>query len=109
MISLLAISLVIISTLIGASGAVLLKKGSKRIHLTSLYLIFGLFLYALSTVFYISALKLEQLSVLYPILSIGYVWISLFSIIFLEEKMNMDKWLGILLIIFGVVFIGFGS
>jgi len=46
---------------------------------------------------------------LYPILSIGYVWISLFSIIFLEEKMNMDKWLGILLIIFGVVFIGFGS
>ena len=109
MISLLAILLVLISTLIGASGAVLLKKGSKRISITNFYLIFGLFLYALSTVFYIAALKIEQLSVLYPILSVGYIWISLFSIKFLNEEMNFNKVIGILLIILGVIFIGVGS
>ena len=109
MISMVAVLLVLVSTLIGASGAVLLKKGSDRISMTNLYLISGLFLYALSTVFYIAALKLEQLSVLYPILSIGYVWISMFSIKFLNEKMNINKWTGIFLIIAGVIFIGFGS
>lgn len=109
MISLLAVFLILISTLIGASGAIFLKKGSSRISIKNPKLILGLFLYALSTVFYITALKFEQLSVLYPILSVGYVWISLFSIRFLKEKMNSLKWAGILFIILGVIFIGLGN
>ena len=63
MISMVAVLLVLVSTLIGASGAVLLKKGSDRISMTNLYLISGLFLYALSTVFGLIAISYSRLNI----------------------------------------------
>ncbi len=109
MINLIAVIMMLMATIIGAFGAVFLKKGSKRILSFNFHLLFGVFLYALSVLIYLIALKKEKLSVLYPIVSVGYVWISFFSKWFLGEKMNKWKWLGIFLIIFGVVLIGFGS
>lgn len=109
MINLSAAIMMLIATIIGAFGAVCLKKGCKRILSFNFHLILGIFLYAMSALIYLIALKKEKLSVLYPIVSIGYVWISLFSTWFLGEKMNKFKWMGILLIVLGVILIGFGS
>ncbi|MBI3026969.1 EamA family transporter [Candidatus Woesearchaeota archaeon] len=110
-----AIGLVISATLIGAFGPILLKKASaKRLSkLSSLatnYPLFGgVALYATGTLLFIPALKGGDLSVLYPLVSVAYIWVSLLSVKFLGEKMNKVKWLGIILIIIGVAFIGIGS
>ena len=110
-----AIGLVVLGTLVGAFGPILLKKASaKRLSklsaLATNYPLFGgVALYALGTLLFIPALKGGDLSVLYPFVSLGYVWVSLLSVKFLNEKMNSYKWLGIALIIIGVTFIGIGG
>ena len=110
-----AIVLVITATLIGAYGPILLKKASMK-KLTSLkdlsknYELFGgIFLYGVGTLLFIPALKGGELSVLYPLVAVSYIWVSLLSVKSLGEKMNKFKWLGIVLIIVGVTFIGIGS
>ena len=110
-----AIGLVISATLVGAFGPILLKKASakKLSKISSLirnyHLIGGVALYAVSTIMFIPALKGGDLSVLYPFVSLVYVWVSLLSIKFLGERMNKLKWLGVSLIIVGVSFIGLGN
>ena len=110
-----AIGLVILATLIGAFGPILLKKASakKLSSLSSLLANYPLFggvaLYGVGTVLFIPALKGGDLSVLYPFVALTYIWVSLLSVKFLGEKMNKLKWTGIILIIIGVSFIGIGS
>ena len=110
-----AIGLVVLATLIGAFGPILLKKASAK-KLSSIrslvknyYLFGGVALYGVGTVIFIPALKGGDLSVLYPFVALVYVWVSLLSVKFLGEKMNRLKWIGIALIIFGVTFIGLGN
>ena len=110
-----AILLVILATFVGAFGPIFLKKASAR-KLSSLssvmsnYPLFaGLIFYALGTLLFIPALKGGELSVLYPLVSLTYIWVSFLSVRFLGEKMNKFKWIGIGLIIVGVTFIGLGN
>ena len=110
-----AIGLVILASLIGAFGPILLKKASEKklskisSLITNYALMGGVALYAIGTILFIPALKGGDLSILYPFVSLTYVWVSLLSVKFLGEKMNALKWFGITLIILGVSFIGFGS
>ena len=110
-----AIGLVVLATMLGAFGPILLKKASaKRLSsisslLTNYPLFGGVALYAVGTILFIPALKGGDLSVLYPFVALNYIWVSLLSVKFLGEKMNKFKWFGILLIIIGVTFIGIGS
>jgi len=110
-----AIGLVIAATLVGSFGPILLKKASakKLSEFSSLiknyHLFGGVFLYGLGTLLFIPALKGGDLSVLYPFVALSYIWVSLLSVRFLGEKMNLIKWGGITLIILGVSFIGIGS
>src|SRR3989338_981819 len=110
-----AIGLVIFATLIGAFGPILLKKASEKklSKISSLmanyHLMGGVALYGIGTVLFIPALKGGDLSVIYPFVSLNYIWVSLLSVRFLGEKMNRLKWLGVALIILGVTFIGLGS
>jgi len=110
-----AIGLVVTATIIGSFGPILLKKASaKRLSklkslVTNYPLFGGVALYAIGTLLFIPALKGGDLSVLYPFVALAYIWVSLLSVKFLDEKMNKFKWLGIILIIVGVSFIGFGS
>jgi len=110
-----AVGLVMLGSVIGAFGPIYFKKASKR-KITGIFslilnhnLIIGVALYGLSTVVFIPALKGGDLSILYPLVSLGYIWVSLLSIYFFKEKMNKYKWLGIILIIAGTFFVGFGS
>ena len=110
-----AIGLVILATLVGAFGPILLKKASAgrlsniKSLLENYNLVIGILLYGLSTILFIPALKGGDLSVLYPFVALVYIWVSLLSVKFLGEKMNKYKWVGIALIIIGVSFIGLGA
>ena len=110
-----AIGLVLLSTTLGSFGPLFLKKASGKLtlNLKSIFsnynLLIGLSFYALGTVLFIPALKGGDLSVLYPLVALAYVWVSLLSIKFLDEKMTQLKWLGVSLILVGISLIGLGA
>ena len=107
--------LILFTTLLTSSAQLLYKLGSQTLTfnlfdiLTNYYLIGGVILYVIGGTLMIISFRGGEVSVLYPIIATSYVWVSFLSIIFLNERMNMLKWLGITSIIFGIVFIGFGS
>ena len=108
------IFLVLFATLIGAFGAIFLKKASssfsfKIAFLLNKYLLISLIFYGVSMILYLIALKYGELSTLYPIVATTYIWVSLLSQRFLGEKMNKFKWFGIAFIILGVLFLALGS
>ena len=103
-----AIGLIFISTIIGSFGSLYLKKAATHFKLTIKsilhhHLIAGVILYLSATVFFILALRGGNVNTLYPITSLTYIWVSLLSIKILKEKINYDKWIGIGLIIIGVI------
>ena len=110
-----AICLVLFTTLINAFAQVLYKKGANVLVLdffeliTNYPLIFGACLYLLSAVLLIIALKYGELSILYPIISTGFIWVSFLSVYFFNEIMNLEKWFGVCSIIIGISFIGIGN
>ncbi|PIN68780.1 multidrug transporter [Candidatus Woesearchaeota archaeon CG11_big_fil_rev_8_21_14_0_20_43_8] len=114
-IRLLTVGLAVLATFIGSIGAIILKKGSDRIKLnikaliTNYHLILGIVTYVISAAIFILALRIGDLSFVYPLVATSYIWASLFSVRFLGEKMNKLKWIGIGIIIIGVTFIGMGS
>jgi multidrug transporter EmrE-like cation transporter len=66
----------------------------------------GLGLYLLSTVFFIRGLKTGDLSVLYPMVSVGYIWTLLWAKLFFGEQITRMKITGILIILAGVAQLG---
>ncbi len=106
--------LVFLAGIVGSFGAVFLKLGAMRMtksiwSLINSRLIFGVSLYLGSTVIYLSALKGGELSVLYPMVSLGYIWTLLWSKLFFKEAIGGAKFAGLALIVLGVVLVGMGT
>jgi uncharacterized membrane protein len=105
------IGIVILSTFVTAFSPILLKLGAHKVKslkeaIFNKNIVIGISLYAISYVIVIPALKYGDLSVLYPFVSLSYVWVALLSVKFLKERMSMGKWVGIFLIVLGVSLIG---
>jgi len=73
--------------------------------LTEPFVLLGLFLYAVSTIFWLIVLSRVDLSYAYPMISIGYVLILVLSWVFLSEHISLVRVLGVLLICGGVFLI----
>jgi multidrug transporter EmrE-like cation transporter len=106
--------LVFTASLVGSFGAVFLKKGATRLDGTILSfvnaeLFLGVSLFLGSSVFYALGIRGGQLSVLYPMVSLGYLWTLLWSKLFFQEPLTATKFLGLGLILAGVCFVGMGS
>lgn len=106
--------LVLLASFIGSFGAVFLKSGSHKLrtglrNVINLPLALGVGMYLLSTVFFIVAIRDGELTVLYPLVSLGYVWTLLWSRLFFGEPFTRFKFIGLLLILVGVSFIGLGN
>jgi drug/metabolite transporter (DMT)-like permease len=107
--------LVAIGSFIGSFGAVFLKAGAGRLErnlraiAANWRLLAGVGLFCFSSIFFVLGLKRGELSVLYPIVSLGYVWTLLWSRLFFGERMTRAKIAGIGLILIGVVFVGMGT
>ncbi len=111
-----AIALVLFFTFLTSAAQILYKFAANQLVLTPIglltngYLIGGIVLYVISAILLTIALKGGELSVLYPLIALSYVWVSLISPrLFPTDSMNTLKWVGILFIIGGVGFIGAGS
>ncbi len=111
-------------TLLGAAGQILIKIGAAGsiVHApwttpagiwanlfamaASPYLIGGYSLYAVMTVLFVVTLRDEELTIVYPIIALTYVWVAALSVVFFQEHMNPPKVTGILLIVIGVAVLG---
>ena len=113
MVNLLVLVIVLVGSFIGAFGTLMIKKSTSHYPFLKLFkssfLWLGFFFYGLSTLFYIFALRKEELSIIYPLVSTTYIWTTLFSVKYLKEEMDLWKWIGLSGIIIGVIFVGLGS
>jgi uncharacterized membrane protein len=107
--------LVFACTVLGAAAQILMKIGMARFdpHLTAIVtnvpLIAGYALYGINTLMLVLALREGELSMLYPIIALTYVWVTLLSYGLLHETPNLYKNLGIATIVLGVAILGRGG
>jgi drug/metabolite transporter (DMT)-like permease len=110
-----SIALVTFGSFIGSFSALGLKAGSKRLQrnllsvLTNWPLAAGIAGYLVSSVFFIIGLKNGELSILFPMVSTGYVWTMVWSRVFFKEPFTRGKFLGLALILAGCVLLGLGT
>lgn len=111
-----SILLVLLASFIGSFGAVFLKSGSGHLSSSSIFslilnwrLAAGIVLFVLSSVFFILAIKQGELSVLYPMVSLSYVWTMLWSRLFFGEPFTKGKFLGLAMILAGIFCLGLGT
>lgn len=106
---------VLLGSFIGSFGAVLLKAGAKhaelkiRSLLTNWRLAAGVAAYVLSSVFFVFGLRNGELSILYPMVSLSYIWTVVWSKTFFGEKLTAAKFYALALILFGVALLGMGT
>ncbi len=108
--------LVLACTILGAIGQMFIKTGASQLVTSSPWemlrttpLIAGYSLYGLATILFVIALRDGELSLLYPIISMTYVWVTILSMWLLGEQLNPYKVLGVGSIVLGVSLIGRGS
>jgi multidrug transporter EmrE-like cation transporter len=108
--------LVFCCTLLGAAAQILMKTGANHMAhpgllgmATNLPLMGGYCLYGLSTVLLVLALKDGELSLLYPVIALTYVWVTALSFVVFHDDINPWKLLGIVLIVSGVAVLGKGG
>jgi multidrug transporter EmrE-like cation transporter len=110
-----SVLLVFACTILGAAAQLLMKVGMAHFNpaplalLTNVPLIAGYVLYGINTLMLVLALKDGELSMLYPIIALTYVWVTLLSYAVLGEKANVFKNLGIAIIVIGVGVLGRGG
>ncbi|KLU60183.1 putative 4-amino-4-deoxy-L-arabinose-phosphoundecaprenol flippase subunit ArnF [Peptococcaceae bacterium CEB3] len=112
--------LTIVSVVLSAIGQILVKLGAENLDLSfkgskvfySLLLILrnvpimsGVIIYGLSFLLWIKVLSKVPLSYAYPMVSLGYILIMIFSYFLFHENISLTRLVGILLIIAGVVFV----
>ena len=107
--------LVFACTVLGAAAQILMKVGMSHFQptipalLTNIPLMLGYVLYGMNTLMLVLALREGELSMLYPIISLTYVWVTLLSYLLLHEPPNFYKNLGIIVIVAGVAVLGRGG
>ncbi len=112
-----------VGTLIGAFGPIYLKRGSGMLNRESLHtfkqfirstignraLLIGITCYALGFIIYTISLSGADVSVLYPLGSVAYIWVTILSKIILGEHITRLKIAGVICIIAGAALVGLGS
>jgi len=113
--------LVVCCTIIGAAAQVLIKKGAGALGpnptmvqtalamLLTPSLFAGYAMYGVSTVLLVLALRHGQLSLLYPVFAMTYVWVTILSVLVFHESMNGLKLAGIATIVGGIAVLGKGQ
>lgn len=103
--------LILFTTLFVAGGQLLFNLASNIFEFTiqgiflNYFMWVGFIVYAGGLLTLIFGLKEGELTVLYPLLSLSYVWVLISSVIFFDDKLTLLKVLGTVSIIFGIIII----
>ena len=110
-----SVLLVCLCTVLGATAQILFKIGMQHFEpklaalVTNVPLIAGYVLYGLFTLLMVVALRDAELSILYPIISLSYVWVAALSYLLFHDTLNPWKLAGIACIMAGVTVLGRGQ
>lgn len=109
----------ILSTLLMASGQIILKLGLNRMGkltekpfwesvvliITNPHVIIGAILYVIAAFIWVWVLQQRQLSYIYPFLATTYIFALIGSSLILGEPINWVRWTGVAVIGFGIFLI----
>jgi multidrug transporter EmrE-like cation transporter len=107
--------LVLVGAVIGSLGSIFLKSGAHALnrHWTSFAfnwrLAVGIATYLLSSVLFVKGMSNGELSVLFPLVSLGYVCTLAWSRLFFHEPITKVKLAGVGLILVGITCLGLGG
>jgi drug/metabolite transporter (DMT)-like permease len=106
--------LMVAASLVGSFGAVFLKQGSAAVTRRVLSfanprLALGVTLYLASSVLYVVGIRGGPLSILYPIVSLSYIWTMLWAKLLFGETFTRRKIAAIGMILAGVILVGVGA
>lgn len=113
--------MVLLCTALNAASQIFIKLGTTKLGpnpsmLASAAGIFtvptlfgGYALLGASTVLFVLALRKGDLSLLYPVFTLTYVWVAILSVLILHETMNPLKTAGLAIIMAGVGVLGRAS
>jgi len=110
-----SILLVLFGSFVGSFGTIFLKAGADKLErsvkgvLTNWRLPLGVMIYLTSFAMYTVAVKTGELTILYPMVSLGYLWTLIWSRLIFKEPLTQNKFIGIGLILFGVVVLNLGN
>jgi len=108
-------------TVLGATAQILIKMGANTLGahptvmdmaikiLTTPSLFIGYSCYAMSTVLLVLALRHGELSLLYPVIALTFVWVTILSVLIFHDTMNPLRLTGIAIIVGGVAILGRGG
>lgn len=65
--------------------------------------IFALFIYGLSVISWMYVLSKADVSLAYPFLGLGFVFVAVISYLFMSEPLSLQKMIGILTVAIGIV------
>jgi len=113
--------IVLCSTFVIAAAQALIKSGTAQLGagsslvqtaigiLTTPRLFAGYALYGIVTAMMVMALRHAELSIIYPVIALSYVWVSILSVVMFHEATNGFKIAGVIVIITGVAILGKGQ
>ncbi|MBD3156000.1 MAG: EamA family transporter [Candidatus Aenigmarchaeota archaeon] len=114
------LAIVGIVVVMGVSAQIFMKRGMNEVGEVSLkemispkifnvflnkFVFVGVALYGLSSVLYLVAISMEDVSFVYPLIGSAYILTTVFAWIFFREKVTTMKIIGILLISVGAYFV----
>lgn len=100
------IILIILAALCTSFGQLFWKIGVGH---NILLILLGFVLYGIGALSMIVAFKFGNLSILHPLMCVGYIFALINGALFLDEKITMNHAIGIIIIIVGVIFIARGE
>ncbi len=107
--------LLLLDVLLTVIGQLLLKKGMGQYHdfrlmqilklIRNKAVIIGIIAYATSLLLWLIVLSKLELSYAYPMISLNYFFIALFSKLIFKEHVSKKRWLSIFVIVLGVILV----
>ncbi len=97
------LSYVVILVIFNTAGQLLLKNATFNVRHKKIYLFMGYSLFLMTMGISFLLLKIIELKYFTIIMSINYISVILASSYFFKEKLNLEKIIGILIVVIGIV------
>ena len=110
-----SIAWVLGASFFGSFGALFLKIGAGKLErsvlsvITNWRLLLGVAFYLLSSVLFVLGVRKGELSILYPMVSLGSVWTLFWSRLVLGEPLTRSKFVALGMILCGIALLGLGT
>jgi len=96
------------ASILNAAAQLFLKLGVEDFSFSQIpwFLLLGFFLFVLSSFIVMFALRRVEMSIMFPLMSVTFVWVSLLSMFILGEAITGLQWTGIGIVVAGVALLG---